>query len=587
MFYISAHLPKVRIGKTSKPKANSRMAPKSQTPPIPFATPAAQRLTAIRVLLIEDNPADARLVREMFLELGTERFELEHADRMTAGLTCLERQGFDALLLDLSLPDSQGLAGIERVLTQVPTLPIVVLTGLDDERLSLTALEHGAQDYLVKGQVGADLLARTLRHAIERKNVELVLRESEQRYRDLFAESLGLICVHDVVGLLFAVNPAGAAQLGYAPEELIGRNMRELVAPRFQHQFDDYLDRLRQQGTDSGLLSVLDRAGRNHILAYKNVLHRDPHSESYVIGYAQDVTAEQQAKAALKKSEDLFRTLAGHAPVGIFLTDAEGNWIYANERCYAMTGLTPEEARGIGWLRAVHPDDKQAVLGAWQATMQSGGEFAMEFRSLSAAGQTRWLTGSSAAQRNSAGAVSGYVGTLADISERKQMEEKLRELSLTDELTGLHNRRGFLSAAQQSVALARRNLEGVLLLFIDLDNMKHINDRYGHDEGDRALRTTADLLRRVFRESDVLARLGGDEFAVLHLEPGGHDAELVRARLDSSLAEVNAQGVLPYALAMSIGMVHRQPDAIGSLDDLLAAADAQMYEIKRNKRKRS
>lgn len=569
------------------------MAPKSQTPPIPFAAPAAQRdepqrLTAVRVLLIEDNPADARLVREMFLELGADRFELEHADRMTAGLTRLERQSFDALLLDLSLPDSQGLAGIERVLAQVPTLPIVVLTGLDDERLSLTALEHGAQDYLVKGQVGADLLARTLRHAIERKNAELVLRESEQRYRDLFVESLGLICVHDVVGVLSAVNPAGAAQLGFSPAELIGRNMRELVAPRFQPEFDAYLDRMRQHGADSGLLCVLDRGGQEHVFAYKNVLHRDVQGESYVIGYAQDVTAEQQVKAALKKSEDLFRTLAGHAPVGIFLTDAAGNWIYANERCYAMTGLTPEQARGIGWLRAVHPDDKQAVLGAWQAAMQSGGEFIMEYRSLNSAGQERWLTGSTAAQRGGgAGAVSGYVGTLADISERKHMEEKLRELSLTDELTGLHNRRGFLSAAQQSVVLARRNLEGVLFLFIDLDNMKHINDRYGHDEGDRALRTTADLLRRVFRESDVLARLGGDEFAVLHLEPGGHDPEMVRTRLDSSLAEVNAQAVLPYTLAMSIGMVHRQPDAIGSLDDLLAAADAQMYEIKRNKGKRS
>lgn len=557
--------------------------PLASSPAALHATP--QRVSAIRVLLIEDNLADARLVMEMFLELGAARFELLHTDRMSTGLMHLEREHFDALLLDLSLPNSQGLQGVERILAQVPTLPIVVLTGLDDERSSLIALEHGVQDYLVKGQVGADLLARTLRHAIERKNAELVLRESEQRYRDLFAESLGLICVHDVVGQLFAVNPAGAAQLGYTPDELIGRNMRELVAPQFQSQFDNYLERILKRGADSGLLSVLDRAGQNHIFAYKNVLHRDPRSESYVIGYAQDVTAEQEAKAALKKSEDLFRTLAAHAPVGIFLTDAQGNWIYANERCYAMTELTPEQARGSGWLRAVHPDDKQTVLGAWQSAMQSGGEFAMEYRALTAAGQTRWLTGSTAAQRNKAGAVSGYVGIIADISERKHMEEKLRALSLTDELTGLRNRRGFLGAAQQSVVLARRNLEGVMLLFIDLDNMKFINDRHGHDEGDRALRATADLLRQVFRESDVLARLGGDEFAVLHLEPGGHDPESVRARLETSLAEVNAQGRLPYTLAMSVGMVHQQADALDSLDDLLAAADAQMYEIKRNKRK--
>lgn len=562
--------------------------PRTLLAPSPTSTAQSdgqQRLAAIRVLLVEDNPADVRLVQEMFVELGADRFELAQTELLAAALTRLERENFDVLLLDLSLPDSQGLAGVERVLTRAPTLPIVVLTGLDDEKLSLTALEQGAQDYLVKGQVGADLLARTLRQAIERKNAELILRESEQRYRDLFVESLGLICVHDVVGVLSAVNPAGAAQIGYKPDELVGQNIRKLVAPRFQPEFDAYLDRIRRHGVDSGLLCILDRGGQEHVFAYKNVLHRDMHGESYVIGYAQDVTAEQQAKAALKRSEDLFRTLAAHAPVGIFLTDADGNWIYANERYHVMTGLEPEQARGIGWLRAVHPDDKQAVFDAWQVAMQSGGGFAMEYRVLTAAGQTRWLTGSTATQRNSMGAVSGHVGTLADISERKSMEEKLRELSLTDELTGLHNRRGFISAAQQSVVLARRNLEGVMLLFIDLDNMKHINDRYGHEEGDRALRATADLLRRVFRESDVLARLGGDEFAVLHLEPGSHDPEMVRARLNTSLAEVNAQSGLPYALAMSIGMVHQQADAVSSLDDLLAAADAQMYEIKRNKRK--
>lgn len=126
---------------------------------------APQRARAIRILLIEDNLADARLVMEMFSELGAARFELQHADRMSIGLMHLEREHFDALLLDLSLPDSQGLKGVERILAQVPTLPIVVLTGLDDERLSLTALEQGVQDYLVKGQVGADLLACTLRHA--------------------------------------------------------------------------------------------------------------------------------------------------------------------------------------------------------------------------------------------------------------------------------------------------------------------------------------------------------------------------------------------------------------------------------------
>ncbi len=542
--------------------------------------------SSVRVLLIEDSPADARLVEEMFRESGSEEFELIHTTHLAEALTLLEREPFAVMLLDLSLPDSTHLGSLERAQAKAPALPIVVFTGLDNEALASKALALGAQDYLVKGKVTPDSLTRTLRYAIERKKAAQMLRDSERRYRDLFEESLGLICTHDIAGNLLTVNPAGAQELGYTPAGLIGRNLRELLAPGFQQEFDTYLKRIQDNNSDSGLLGLLDRAQQVHIFAYKNVLHRDHLGSPYVIGYAQDVTAQHHAETALKKSEDVFRTLAAHAPAGIFLTNTEGEWRYANSRWCSMAGLTAEQSNGMGWLNAIHSEDKSIVLSAWQTAIQSGGEFAMEYRLQSTDGQICWVFTSTAARRNHAGVVTGYVGTIADISARKNMEEQLRALSLTDELTGLHNRRGFLSVAQQNLFLAKRARLNAALIYIDLDNMKSINDNYGHEEGDRALRTVAAILRRVFRESDVLARLGGDEFVVLHLEPRG-ETQTAQTRLQQTLTEVNDQRVLPYALAMSIGIVHQHPNAHATLEELLALADAQMYEIKRTKRRAS
>jgi DNA-binding response OmpR family regulator len=136
----------------------------------------------ISVLLIEDNPGDARLIREMLAEARGMCFDLECADRLSTGLERLAEGDMDVLLIDLGLPDSQGLDSLVRVQAQAPEVPIVVLSGLDDETLAVQAVEAGAQDYLVKGQVDSNPLARALRYAIERKRIE---EERERLVREL------------------------------------------------------------------------------------------------------------------------------------------------------------------------------------------------------------------------------------------------------------------------------------------------------------------------------------------------------------------------------------------------------------------
>ena len=132
---------------------------------------------AIRVLLIEDNPGDARLIQEILAEARGSRFEVKWTDRLAAARECLADGEIDLVLLDLSLPDSQGLDTFAKVHTHVPHMPVVVLSGLDDETLAITAVQDGAQDYLVKGQADGHVLVRSIRYAIERKRAEETIRK--------------------------------------------------------------------------------------------------------------------------------------------------------------------------------------------------------------------------------------------------------------------------------------------------------------------------------------------------------------------------------------------------------------------------
>jgi two-component system cell cycle sensor histidine kinase/response regulator CckA len=224
--------------------------------------------TPINVLLIEDNPGDVRLIREMLVEADGARFKLECVDRLSTGLGRLAEGGIDCVLLDLTLPDSNELDTFVRVQAQSPEIPIVVISGLDDEALAIEAVQKGAQDYLVKSYLGSYVLARTIRYAIERKlmehelkryrehleelvkqrtaevlrtNIELKaeiaeriraeknLKASEVRYRRLFeAAQDGILILETETGKIVDVNPFLIEMLGYSHEEFIGKKLWEI-----------------------------------------------------------------------------------------------------------------------------------------------------------------------------------------------------------------------------------------------------------------------------------------------------------------------------------------------------------------------
>ena len=166
--------------------------------------------------------------------------------------------------------------------------------------------------------------------------------------------------------------------------------------------------------------------------------------------------------------------------------------------------------------------------------------------------------------------------------ERHRMQNAVGDQLLLDELTGLHNRRGFVTLATQDLGVARRAKQSLLVAFGDLDGLKHINDTLGHAEGDAALRDVAGILRRTFRDSDLIARIGGDEYAVLVRSAEANGVEALRRRLNHQLTEFNA-GSQRYRISISIGFAHRPAESVTSVESLLNLADRALYLEKRRR----
>jgi diguanylate cyclase (GGDEF)-like protein len=177
----------------------------------------------------------------------------------------------------------------------------------------------------------------------------------------------------------------------------------------------------------------------------------------------------------------------------------------------------------------------------------------------------------------------GLAITVRDVSSAKREELRLKRACLTDDLTRLYNRRGFMALADQHLRLARRHGKDAVVMYVDMDEFKQLNDRFGHAAGDRALMAVSRLLRRTVRDCDVVARMGGDEFTILALDANGEGARIIQKRLDERLALFNASGELPMALSLTVGHTIVRPTDASSVSDLLARADQVLYARKRRR----
>jgi PAS domain S-box-containing protein len=256
----------------------------------------------IRALLVEDNPGDVLLLRQMLRRFQKPSIELVSTERLETACRHLTTEHYDIVLLDLSLPDSQGFATFERLHQHVSLTPIVVLTGLDDEELALRAVRAGAQDYLVKGEIGDQLLMRAMRYAIERKRTETTLRESQVRYRALFENDNTSVFLITLDGHYLNVNQQAATMLAMPVEEAIGQPAHHFFAHGQPINFEAQSQQLLAGATIPIYECDVVRADGTAIPLEVNVtLVRDAFEKPlYIQSIARDIARRRAVEAALE-----------------------------------------------------------------------------------------------------------------------------------------------------------------------------------------------------------------------------------------------------------------------------------------------
>ncbi len=267
-----------------------------------------------------------------------------------------------------------------------------------------------------------------------------------------------------------------------------------------------------------------------------------------------------------------------------FLLSPEGAIIRTNRKSREI--LDYEESEFVAQPMGMFLGDEAAGRGLIDRVREKGSVENVEILFRTKKGRLIPAVFSGSMIKDRSGVILGIIGISRDISDRKRIEEELRALSLIDELTGLYNRRGFMTLAIHQQKIAARTGKDMLLLYADMDDLKNINDTYGHGAGDAALARTAKIFKESFRSSDITARLGGDEFAVLALEASAPCSDLLKARLEGKLQAKLAGADLPFELSLSIGMVCFNPHSPRSIEDLLAEADRAMYAQKQARKAR-
>ena len=380
---------------------------------------------SLKILLIEDNAGDVRLIREMLAEVAGMSYSLESASRLSAGLECLIKQQFDVVLLDLGLPDSQGLETLNEIYTQTPTTPIVVLTGLGDEAIANQAVREGAQDYLSKGDINGRVLWRVIRYAIERKSAEEALHKEKQFAESLIDTAQAIILVLDTTGRIVNFNRYMEEVSGYHLEEVQGRDWFSTFLPeddqyRIKELFLKAIDGIQ---TRSSVNAIITKDGRIRDIEWYDKVLKDQNGDTVgllVIG--QDVTERKKLEVALEESEQWYRHIFDNAPFGIGFASIDGKVINLNKAMEVITGYSAEEFTKINLADTyVNKADRKALL---QEVRRHGGviDYPLELRRKDGTEYDATLS----VRLTSIGDRQFLQTVLNDVTERKRAEEELR-----------------------------------------------------------------------------------------------------------------------------------------------------------------
>jgi len=416
----------------------------------------------------------------------------------------------------------------------------------------------------------------------ERKLAQEALQESETKLQAIFdIVGTGIMIIDKNTQIIMEANQTAIDMVGLPKERIIGQICHSLVCPA---QAGKCPVKDLGQSVDHSERKLLCANG-----SLKDILKTvypitisgtDCYIESFI-----DISERKHAEEALRESEGKHRAFIESLPIGLYRNTPgpQGRFIMVNTALARLHGFDSVEeflSRNVLDLYVDPAQRKEISEELVEKGFVSNKEVMLKRKD----GTHIWGSITARAIRDHEGEVFYFDGTVTDITDRKRMEKEILTLSITDQLTGLHNRRGFLSLAGQQLKLSERNKSGMLLFFADLDLLKWINDELGHEEGDKALIEAANIFRETFRTSDIIARLGGDEFAVLAIDIKETNPEVFTARMQQLINIRNNKENRRYNLSISMGCSYYDPENPCSIDELMARADKLMYEQKQNKK---
>ncbi|MDZ7843503.1 MAG: PAS domain S-box protein [Anaerolineales bacterium] len=420
----------------------------------------------------------------------------------------------------------------------------------------------------------------------DRKRAEKALLESESRFRRIYESNMIGISYWDHSGKITNANQAYLDMVGCSREDITsGKITWSDITPSEYSARDQAAV---QQIVNKGICAPYEKeyikkdGSRIPVLIGGAALEGEEHLG---ITFAIDISDRKGIEEELKERKLYLESILKAAPDAIVTLDAEQRIVEWNPGARGLFGYSSEEAVGKQLDELITREEILEEAVKFTQQVQGGKE-------LPATEVIRYRKDGTPVEVILAGSpilvneeMTGAIGIYTDISDRVRMEKALRAMALRDDLTGLYNRRGFTVLAEQHLKMASREKRRLYLLYADMDNLKAINDRFGHPAGDRALQAVSQIMETTFRKSDVLARIGGDEFVILAMETEEASPEILNQRFQEAVKNHNQNRQHGQEIAVSVGWCIYDPANPCSLEELIILADKAMYLHKIEKSK--
>lgn len=530
----------------------------------------------LRVLVVDDDEDDFILIRDMLCDSGEGGYTFDWCATSEDGLDALRRGDHDVYLVDYLLGPVSGLDLIEAVNREGLTRAFIVLTGRGNPAIDMAAMEAGASDYLVKGLIDAERLARSIRYAVDHARFIEVLRESETCHRLLFDEGPVPLVLFDADSRrILAANDAAqkeyadvAASLANQPMDLLlavherGRFLRQLASGELVRGGPELWERHQASGVAAkveGIFHAMDYRGCRAVLAH-----------------LQDVSARLRADAQLHLLERAIQSTAN----GVVIVDAlqpDLPITFVNRAFERISGYSEAEAIGRNCRFMQGHEDNVLEREGIRDALAHHREHSVLLRNVRKDGTLFWNRLHIAPVRDPAGTVTHFIGVLNDITEQRETEAKLAYAATHDTESGLA-RYPVIEAMLRDHA-AHQADEAMTLVYVDIDRFHAINEAMGHEVGNQVIRALAGRMLAVVGTQGRVARFTGDEFVVALPGVALDDALVLAERLRQEVACPVPISIGDVMVTASIG-VAAYPLRVAHLDDLLLRAEASMTRAK-------